>query len=80
VRAIGQPIVRQVMDDGSGRRFGEFTSLPGLPNLAMRRDALNRVLHDHAVIPRASGCGRCATSIRETCPPGTYCATPARTN
>jgi len=50
VRAIGQPIRRMAMADGSGKRFGEFAGLPGLPDsLVMWRADLNRVLHDLAV-------------------------------
>ena len=49
VRAIGQPIPRMVMADGRGKRFGEFTGLPGLPpSLVMWRSELYRVLHEHA--------------------------------
>ncbi|MGH8316133.1 MAG: FAD-dependent oxidoreductase, partial [Steroidobacterales bacterium] len=50
VRAIGQPVRRMAMADGSGKRFGEFAGLPGLPDsLVMWRADLNRVLHDLAV-------------------------------
>ncbi len=48
VRAIGQPIGRMIMGDGSGRRFGEFTNLPSQPNLALWRADLNRALADRA--------------------------------
>jgi 2-polyprenyl-6-methoxyphenol hydroxylase-like FAD-dependent oxidoreductase len=52
VRAIGQPIGRMVVGDGNGRRFGEFTNLPGQPNLTMWRADLNRVVRERA---RAAG-------------------------
>jgi 2-polyprenyl-6-methoxyphenol hydroxylase-like FAD-dependent oxidoreductase len=49
VRAVGQPIVRMVMEDGAGAQLGEFPGLAGLPpGRAMSRSALYRVLNDHA--------------------------------
>jgi 2-polyprenyl-6-methoxyphenol hydroxylase-like FAD-dependent oxidoreductase len=50
VQAIGQPIQRMVMADGSGQRFGEFAGLPDLqPSRVIWRAELYRVLHDLAV-------------------------------
>ena len=48
VRRIGQPIQRMIIEYGRGTQSGEFAGLPGLPSLAMRRDELQRVLHDQA--------------------------------
>jgi 2-polyprenyl-6-methoxyphenol hydroxylase-like FAD-dependent oxidoreductase len=49
VRSIGQPIQRMVMADGSGKAFGEFAGLPGLPaSQVVWRSDLYRVLHDQA--------------------------------
>jgi 2-polyprenyl-6-methoxyphenol hydroxylase-like FAD-dependent oxidoreductase len=49
VRAIGQPMARTVMTDGSGKRLGEFAGLADLPpSQALGRAELYRALHDHA--------------------------------
>ncbi|WP_345681325.1 FAD-dependent oxidoreductase, partial [Streptosporangium roseum] len=50
VRAIGLPMVRTIMTDGSGKRMGEFPGLAGLPpSRALWRADLYRALHDHAL-------------------------------
>ena len=50
VNAIGQPIQRQVMSDGSGKRWFDFGGLPGLPpSRVMTRSELYRALHDDAI-------------------------------
>jgi len=50
VRRIGQAIPDMVIADGSGRRFGTFTALPGLPpSLVLWRSDLYRALWDHAI-------------------------------
>src|SRR6476620_5568216 len=49
VRSIGQPIQRMVMADGTGKRFGEFAGLAGLPpSRTMWRSELYQVLQDRA--------------------------------
>jgi 2-polyprenyl-6-methoxyphenol hydroxylase-like FAD-dependent oxidoreductase len=48
--AVGQPIRRQVMSYGTGRRLGEIPALGGLPpSLAMFRADLCRVINEQAV-------------------------------
>jgi 2-polyprenyl-6-methoxyphenol hydroxylase-like FAD-dependent oxidoreductase len=48
--AIGQPIQRMIMGDGTGKRFGEFPGLPNMPpSRLMWRSELYALLHDHAV-------------------------------
>jgi len=50
IGALGQPIQRQVMADGSGKRWFEFGGLPGLPaSRVIWRSELHRALHDHAL-------------------------------
>jgi len=50
IGALGQPIQRQVMADGSGKRWFEFGGLPGLPaSRVVWRSELHRALHDHAL-------------------------------
>jgi 2-polyprenyl-6-methoxyphenol hydroxylase-like FAD-dependent oxidoreductase len=49
VRSIGQPIQHQVMADGSGKRWFEFSGLPHLPaSRVMSRSELSRALGDEA--------------------------------
>lgn len=48
--ALGQPIQRQVMMDGNGKRWFEFDGLPGLPaSRVISRSELHRTLHDQAL-------------------------------
>jgi 2-polyprenyl-6-methoxyphenol hydroxylase-like FAD-dependent oxidoreductase len=48
-RALGQPISRMVMGDGTGKRFGEFPGLPNLPpSRLVWRSELYRLLQDRA--------------------------------
>ena len=50
IGALGQPIQRQVMTDGNGKRWFEFDGLPGLPaSRVVWRSELHRALHDHAL-------------------------------
>jgi 2-polyprenyl-6-methoxyphenol hydroxylase-like FAD-dependent oxidoreductase len=68
VRRIGQPIPDFVIGDASGRRYGRFNGLPGLPpSLVMWRCQLYRALQDHAI---AQGvriqCGKRLLDVAET--------------
>ena len=48
--ALGQPIQRQVMMDGKGKRWFAFDGLPGLPaSRAISRSELHRTLHNHVL-------------------------------
>ncbi len=50
IGTLGQPIQRQVMTDGNGKRWFEFDGLPGLPaSRVVWRSELHRALHDHAL-------------------------------
>jgi len=50
IGALGQPIQRQVMTDGAGKRWFEFDGLPGLPaSRVIWRSDLHRALHDRAL-------------------------------
>ena len=50
IGTLGQPIQRQVMTDGNGKRWFEFAGLPGLPaSRVVWRSELHRALHDHAL-------------------------------
>ncbi|MFE3448069.1 FAD-dependent oxidoreductase [Nonomuraea sp. NPDC059194] len=49
VRAVGQPVAYTVINDGAGRRIGEFPGLRDLqPSQAMWRSQLYRAVHEHA--------------------------------
>jgi 2-polyprenyl-6-methoxyphenol hydroxylase-like FAD-dependent oxidoreductase len=48
--ALGQPVGRMIMGDGTGKRFGEFPGLPGLPpSRLLWRSDLYRLLRERAV-------------------------------
>jgi 2-polyprenyl-6-methoxyphenol hydroxylase-like FAD-dependent oxidoreductase len=47
--ALGQPISRMIMGDGSGKRFGEFPTLSNLPpSRLLWRSELYQLLHERA--------------------------------